>query len=109
MYEIDSEWQKKGCYREAVWVGNEKAMDEDIGGSEQNRNNIQAAVKACLKIADEQSLQVVGVRSKYRCVTTKDSAEFDLYGSSERCKEEGDYGVGENATANFVYILKKDQ
>ena len=108
MYETDSEWQKKGCYRE-VWVRRKKAMGESFGGSKKNRKNFQAAVEACMKLADEKQLQVFGVRRKYKCVTVRDSAEFDRYRPSEKCKEEGDYGVGQKAIANFVYILKKDQ
>ena len=108
MYEIDLEWQKKGCYRE-VWVRSKKAMRDGIGGSKKNRKDVQAAVETCLKVADERKVQVFGVRRKYKCVTIRDSADFARYGSSEKCKEEGDYGVGQKAIANFVYILKKDQ
>ncbi|KAJ7387710.1 hypothetical protein OS493_001052 [Desmophyllum pertusum] len=103
------EWQKQGCYHE-VWPRKSKAMGEHIGKFKENRKDIQAAVEACLKAAQEKQLEIFGVRRRYKCVTTKtDSpADFDRYGSSVTCKEQGDYGVGIK-TATFVYILKKGE
>ena len=74
----------------------------------QNKDDVQATVEACLKSAEEKQLQIFGVRREYRCVTTKDSANFRVYGRSEGCKEQGDYGVGVEYE-NYVYILKKEQ
>ena len=74
-----------------------------------NKNDVQAAVEACLKAADESKLQIFGVRNKYMCVTTKKgSTDFRVHGASKNCKERKDYGVGVK-NANYVYILKKSK
>ncbi|KAJ7373925.1 hypothetical protein OS493_009250 [Desmophyllum pertusum] len=94
---------KCGPERERPWVNSSV-------NSKRTEKDVQAAVEACLKAAEEKTTGDLGVRRRYKCVTTKkDSpADFDRYGSSVTCKEQGDYGVGIKR-ATFVYILKKGE
>ena len=104
------EWEKQGCWKE-VKTEKKKAMGRVYDKLKKNKNDVdvQAAVEACLKSAEEIQLRIFGVRNKYKCVTTKTgSTEFRVHGKSENCRERIDYGVGVK-NANYVYILKKGQ
>ncbi|XP_078350169.1 uncharacterized protein LOC144634989 isoform X2 [Oculina patagonica] len=105
--DCETEWEKQGCWKE-VKSKKKKAMGKIYGKFKKNKKDVQAAVEACLKSAEEKQLQVFGVRNKYKCATTKGSADFRVHGASNGCKEQGDYGVGVKK-ANYVYILKKEQ
>jgi len=100
------EWESQGCYKEVKSKKNQ-AMGKIYAKVRKYKKNIQEAVEACLKKADEGQLQIFGVKSKFKCTTTKGSADFKRHGVSKNCKKDGSYGVGAKK-ANFVYILKKE-
>ena len=71
------------------------------------KNNIQGAVEACMKAAEDKKLEIFAVRGRYKCVTTKGNADYKVHGASSiGCKADGDYAVGVKS-ANYVYILSK--
>ena len=71
------------------------------------KNNIQGAVEACMKAAEDKKLEIFAVRGRYKCVTTKGNADYKVHGASSiGCKADGDYAVGVKS-AIYVYILSK--
>ena len=71
------------------------------------KKNIQGAVEACMKAAEDKKLEIFAVRGRYKCVTTKGNADYKVHGASPKgCKADGDYAVGVKS-ANYVYILTK--
>ncbi|RMX56134.1 hypothetical protein pdam_00012094 [Pocillopora damicornis] len=100
------EWEKQGCFKE-VKKKSKKAMRTTFAIFKKYKNNIQGAVEACMKAAEDKKLEIFGVRGRYKCVTTKGNADYKVHGASPKgCKADGDYGVGVKS-ANYVYILTK--
>ena len=84
-----------------------KAMRTIFAKFRKYKKNIQGAVEACMKAAEDKKLEIFAVRGRYKCVTTKGNADYKVHGASSKgCKEEGDYAVGVKS-ANYVYILTK--
>ena len=84
-----------------------KAMRTVFAKFKKYKNNIQGAIEACVKAAEDKNLEIFAVRGRYKCVTTKGNADYKVHGASSiGCKADGDYAVGVKS-ANYVYILSK--
>ena len=69
-------------------------------------SDIKTIVKLCLKEASTSGINVVGIRRKSKCMTTKGNSKYDRHGGSNECETKGSVGVG-SELSNFVYVLKE--
>ena len=69
-------------------------------------SDIKTIVNLCLKEASKSGINVVGIRRKSKCMTTKGNSKYDRHGGSNDCEIKDSVGVG-LGLANYVYVLKE--